>query len=56
MRVNSVCVFAFCLFDLQRHTVSTPKALSSLVDKRSSYSELSMPGVYRNCTALTYLQ
>ncbi|XP_053504425.1 cytospin-A isoform X3 [Ictalurus furcatus] len=28
---------------IQRHTVSTPKALSSLVDKRSSYSELSMP-------------
>lgn len=35
---------AFCLFFLQRHTISTPKALSSLVDKRSSYSELSMPG------------
>ncbi|KAF5898008.1 cytospin-A isoform X2, partial [Clarias magur] len=28
---------------IQRHTISTPKALSSLVDKRSSYPELSMP-------------
>ncbi|XP_060791985.1 cytospin-A isoform X2 [Neoarius graeffei] len=28
---------------IQRHTINTPKALSSLVDKRSSYSELSMP-------------
>ncbi|XP_049322128.1 cytospin-A isoform X1 [Astyanax mexicanus] len=28
---------------MQRHTVTTPKPLSSLVDKRPSYSELSMP-------------
>ncbi|XP_060747620.1 cytospin-A isoform X1 [Tachysurus vachellii] len=28
---------------IQRHTISTPKTLSSLVDKRGSYSELSMP-------------
>ncbi|TSL04213.1 Cytospin-A [Bagarius yarrelli] len=27
---------------IQRHTISTPKSLSSLVDKRGSYSELSM--------------
>uniref|UniRef100_A0A8B9JE29 Cytospin-A n=1 Tax=Astyanax mexicanus TaxID=7994 RepID=A0A8B9JE29_ASTMX len=31
---------------MQRHTVTTPKPLSSLVDKRPSYSELSMPGGY----------
>ncbi|XP_036443651.1 cytospin-A isoform X3 [Colossoma macropomum] len=28
---------------MQRHTVTTPKPLSSLVDKRPSYTELSMP-------------
>ncbi|KAL2099836.1 hypothetical protein ACEWY4_004230 [Coilia grayii] len=29
---------------IQRHSAITPKPLSSLVDKRSSYSDLSMPG------------
>ncbi|XP_076140888.1 cytospin-A isoform X1 [Alosa pseudoharengus] len=29
---------------IQRHSVTTPKPLSSLVDKRPSYSDLSMPG------------
>ncbi|XP_062410391.1 cytospin-A [Sardina pilchardus] len=29
---------------IQRHSATTPKPLSSLVDKRPSYSDLSMPG------------
>ncbi|XP_024253096.1 cytospin-A isoform X4 [Oncorhynchus tshawytscha] len=34
---------AAAISPIQRHTASTPKPLSSMVDKRSSYTDLNMP-------------